>query len=156
MEEKPKSVQEPILNRLGLLLIGVISTVSAAVALAVFGHYWLQHNEIMEARGLAFGVFAANSMIYIFAYRSLRRPLFQMPSLSTNKPLVVAVVGGLALAVAALMLPPIQRLLGVTFLHPYQWPLVFGMGTGMLVVVELAKLAFNRRGLHLPHVAERT
>jgi Ca2+-transporting ATPase len=156
MDEKPKSAQEPILNGLGLSLIGVISTVSAVVALTVFGHYWLQHNEITEARSLAFGVFAANSMIYIFAYRSLRRSLFHMPSLSTNKPLVIAVASGLALAVVALVFPPIQRLLGLTRLHPYEWPLVFGVGTGMLVAVEIAKMVFNHHGLHLPRVAERT
>jgi len=155
MDEKPKSVHEPILNRLGLSLIGVISTVSAMAALAVFGHYWLQHNEIMEARSLAFGVFAANSMIYIFAYRSLRRSLFHMPKLGANKPLVIAVAGGLALAVGALVAPPIQRLLGVTTLHPHQWPLVFGVGTSMLVAVEIAKFVFNRRGLHLPRVAKK-
>jgi Ca2+-transporting ATPase len=156
MDEKPKRVSEPILNGLGLSLIGVISTASALVALAIFGHYWQAHNEIAEARTFAFSIFAVNSMIYIFAYRSLRRSLLRGASLAQNKPLVISVAGGLLLAVGAVLLAPIRNLLGIVPLHWYQWGVVFGGAVGLLGVVELAKFAFNRRGLHLPSVTEQT
>ena len=39
MDEKPKSVKEPILTRLGLLLIAIISIGSATMALILFGHF---------------------------------------------------------------------------------------------------------------------
>ena len=90
MEEKPKSVKEPILNRLSLSLIGLISTSSAAAALLMFGHYYLARNDPIEGRSIAFAIFAVNSIVYIFAYRSLRRSLFRSGKLIRNKPLIVA------------------------------------------------------------------
>ncbi len=41
MDEKPKSVKEPVLSTLGLTLIGVISVGSAIAALTLFGHFYL-------------------------------------------------------------------------------------------------------------------
>ena len=143
MDEKPKPLQEPILNGLGLSLIGIISTVSAVVALWLFGHYWLGHGNIAEARTFAFGTFAVNSMIYIFGYRSLRRPIFRSGKLSNNKPLIASVVSGILVAVVAVLLPPIRRLLGLTALRLYEWAVIFGVGLSLLLVVEFAKRISN-------------
>ena len=92
----------------------MISISSALVGLALFGHYYLQHHNILDARSYAFGTFAVNSMIYIFAYRSMRRSIFQMPRLSQNKPLIVAAISGLVIAVGAFLVAPIRNLLGIT------------------------------------------
>lgn len=145
MDEKPKTLQEPILNRLGLTMIGVISVTSTLVALLLFGHYYTMHNSQIEGQSYAFGTFAVNSMIYIFAYRSLRRPIFRSGSLSQNKPLVVAVLGGLLLAVGAFVVPPIRHLLGIEMLSLYQWCVIFGVAFSLLVVVEIGKLISNHR-----------
>jgi P-type Ca2+ transporter type 2C len=144
MDEKPKRLDEPILDRLGLSLIGVISVTSALVALLLFGHYWRAHNELAEARTYAFATFAVNSMVYVFAYRSLRRSLFRSGRLSRNKPLVWGVAGGLALGVAAVLLPGLRRLLGLTPLHLDQWLVIAGVALGLLATVELAKFISNR------------
>jgi len=55
------------------VLIGVISAASATVALLLFGHYYQIHQNPVEGRSIVFASFAVNSMVYIFAYRSLRR-----------------------------------------------------------------------------------
>lgn len=144
MDEKPKSLKEPILNNLGLSLIGIISSASAVIALGIFAHYWHSHNDIALARTIAFGTFAANSMIYIFGYRSLRRSMFHSGPLSQNKPLVASVVGGLLLAVIAVVVPPIRQLLGLVNLSIVQWLEIFGVGLSLLVVVEFAKRISNR------------
>jgi len=88
MEEPPKPLMEPILNRLGLSLIAIISIASSVVGLALFSHYYLQHQDPTVGRSFVFASFAINSMIYIFAYRSLRRPIIRTAPLSANKPLV--------------------------------------------------------------------
>ncbi|MCE5255388.1 MAG: HAD-IC family P-type ATPase [Spirochaetaceae bacterium] len=144
MEEKPLSVKEPILNSLGLSLIAIISTASAAAGLILFGHYYNVHGSIMQGQSFAFASFAVNSMIYIFAYRSMRRPLFRSGRLSRNKPLIFTVLGGLALAILPFCVPGIGKTLGVEPLAPSQWGIVFAVAFGLLTVVEIGKFVSNR------------
>ena len=143
MDEKPKSVKEPVLAPLGLTLIGVISIGSAIAALTLFGHFFLTHNNPVEGRSLVFASFAVNSMIYIFAYRSMRLPLFRASPLSRNKPLVLAVFAGLLMVVLAFAFPSIRTLLGIVPLSLQQWSLIAAIAFGMLMAVEIGKWARN-------------
>jgi Ca2+-transporting ATPase len=145
MEEPPKSLNEPVLNRLGLSLIGLISIASAAVGLTLFGHYFQMHNDPVEGRSIAFASFAVNSMIYIFAYRSMRRSMFHSSPLSANKPLVWAVASGLAVVLLAFLVPGLRQVLGIVPLHVGDWLLVAGVSLGLLTVVEVGKAIANRQ-----------
>jgi len=150
LDEKPRSLREPILDRLGLSMVGVISVVSAVMALALFGHYWQAHNEIAEARSYAFAMFAINPLIYVFGYRSLRRSTLKSGSLARNKPLVAAVAVGLVMAIGAVLFPPLRNLLGLVPLHPFQWAVVFAVAIGMLLTVDVAKAISKRVQSRLP------
>jgi Ca2+-transporting ATPase len=143
MNEKPKSVKEPILTGLGATLIGVISSVSAILALVLFNYFYHIHHDASEGRTIVFASFAINSMVYIFAYRSMRSPLFRMNKLSQNKPLVYAVIAGLGLVLLALFVPGIRNLLVVVPLKYYEILLVAGLAIGLLSIVELAKWLRN-------------
>jgi len=66
MDEKPKSLQEPILGRLGLSLIGVISVSSSIAALLAFGYFLRTQGNPALGRSFVFASFAVNSMVYIF------------------------------------------------------------------------------------------
>lgn len=144
MEEKPKSISEPVLTTLGMSLIGVISIASSIFALLLFGHYYQVHNNPIEGRSIVFASFAVNSMIYIFAYRSMRRPLFRMRLLKENQPLVWAVIAGLLLVVIAFLFPGLRSLLGIVPLNLEQWALVAGVAVGLLLIVEAGKWISNR------------
>jgi Ca2+-transporting ATPase len=144
MEEKPKSLKEPILPRLSLSLIGVISVTSAVAALLIFGYYFGIHGDPVEGRSLVFASFAVNSMIYIFAYRSMRRPLTRMTPLSQNKPLILAVLSGLLLAVLPFMVPSLRTVLGIAPLAWSQWGLIACIALCLLLVVEVGKAVANR------------
>ena len=139
MEEKPRPLREPILNWLGLSLIGVISVTSALVGLYLFGHYFKMHDSAVAGRSYVFASFAVNSMVYIFAYRSMRRSIFHSGPLSQNKPLIGAVLSGLAVAVGAFLVPSIRDLLGIVPLSLLQWGGVLGVALLLLVVVEVGK-----------------
>jgi Ca2+-transporting ATPase len=143
MDEKPKSVKEPVLTSLGLTLIGVISIGSAICALLLFGHYYLQHNNPAEGRSLVFASFAVNSMIYIFAYRSMRLPMYRSGPLSRNQPLIWAVISGLLMVVIAFAIPPIRNLLGIVPLGLAQWLQISGIAVGLLAAVEIGKAIRN-------------
>jgi Ca2+-transporting ATPase len=139
MKEKPKSLREPVLTGLGMSLIGVISIASSIFALLLFGHYFLWHGNPVEGRSIVFASFAVNSMIYIFAYRSMRRPIFRSGPLSRNKPLVWAVAGGLAMVAVAFLFPGIRALLGIVPLTLDEWLWVAGVALSLLVTVEIGK-----------------
>lgn len=143
MDEKPKSVKEPVLAPLGLTLIGVISFGSAIAALSLFGHFFLSHSSQVEGRSLVFASFAVNSMIYIFAYRSMRLPLFRASPLSRNKPLVLAVIAGLLMVAIAFAFPAIRTLLGIVPLTLQQWSWIAAIALGMLMAVEIGKWVRN-------------
>jgi Ca2+-transporting ATPase len=144
MDEKPKSLKEPILNHLGLSLIGVISISSAAVVLFLFNHLYSVQGNAIEGRSIVFASFAINSMVYIFAYRSMRQPLFRMNKLSANKPLIWAVLSGLALAVLPFLVPGLRNLLGLVPLTIFEWLEVAGVALGLLTVVEIGKWISNK------------
>jgi Ca2+-transporting ATPase len=144
MEEKPKSIHEPVLTRLGMILIAVISSVSSIAVLLLFRHYYLIHNDPVEGRSIVFASFALNSMIYIFAYRSMRRPLYQMTPLTANKPLIWAVAGGVLLAILPFLVPALRSLLGIVPLNLAEWLLVGGIAISLLLVVEIGKWIANK------------
>lgn len=143
MEEKPKSLKEPVLTSLGFSLIAVISITSAIMALSLFGYYYNIHGDVAEGRSLVFASFAVNSMIYIFAYRSLKLPLYKMVPLRENKALVWAVLAGLALVAIAFIIPGLRDLLGIVPLNWTQWLLVAGIAFFLLLTVELGKSVRN-------------
>ena len=144
MEEKPKKLKEPILSHLGLSLIGVISISSAVVVLFLFHHFFTAHGNPVEGRSIVFASFAVNSMVYIFAYRSMRQPLFRMNKLSANKPLIWAVLAGLGTAVLPFLVPGLRNLLGIVPLTFLEWLLVAGIALGLLLVVEIGKWISNK------------
>ncbi len=144
MDEKPRSLKAPVLTHLGLSLIAVISITSTIFALWLFGHFFQAHNSPAEGRSIVFASFAINSMVYIFAYRSMRRPLHRMNKLTANKPLIWAVLGGLATALIAFLIPGLRNLLGIVPLSLVEWSWVIGIALTLLVIVEIGKAIANR------------
>jgi len=144
MDEKPRSLKEPILNHLGLSLIGIISVSSAAGALFLFNHLYAVHSNAIEGRSIVFASFAINSMVYIFAYRSMREPLFRMNKLSANMPLVWAVLAGLVMAILPFLVPGLRSLLEIVPLTFFEWLEVAGIALGLLAVVEIGKWISNK------------
>jgi Ca2+-transporting ATPase len=144
MDEKPKSIKAPILTPLALSLIGVISITSAIFALSLFGHFFQLHNNPIEGRSIVFASFAINSMVYIFAYRSMRLPLYRMNKLTANKPLIWAVAAGLLTALIAFWIPGLRDLLGIAPLSLEEWSWVVGVALFLLVTVEVGKAIATR------------
>ena len=143
MDKKPMSIKEPILTPLGMSLIAVISIASTVTALLLFDHFFQMHNNPVEGRSIIFASFAVNSMIYIFAYRSMHQSIFRMRPLIENKPLIWAVAAGLLMAVLPFLVPSLQRLLGIVPLSLSEWALVAGVALGLLLIVELGKWISN-------------
>jgi Ca2+-transporting ATPase len=143
MDEKPRSLKAPILTPLSLTLIGVISITSAIFALGLFGHFFQMHNNPVEGRSIVFASFAINSMVYIFAYRSMRLPIYRMNKLTDNQPLIWSVLAGLLTALIAFWIPGLRDLLGIVPLSLEEWGWVIGVALLLLVTVEVGKAIAN-------------
>ncbi|MGE5579420.1 MAG: cation-translocating P-type ATPase [Bacillota bacterium] len=139
MDEKPRPVSEPILGGLGLWLIAAISMTAAAGCLAMFGHFWLVDGDFALARTLAFETLAVISLVYVFAYRSMRRGIFHMGHFTANKPLLVSVLVGFVVAFVAVLVPSLRDTLGAVRLDLQHWLLIFGLSFLLLLIVEAGK-----------------
>ncbi|PWB76859.1 MAG: hypothetical protein C3F07_03175 [Anaerolineales bacterium] len=144
MDEKPRSLKAPILTPLALTLIGVVSITSATFALSLFGHFFHVHNNPVEGRSIVFASFAINSMVYIFAYRSLRLPLHRMNKITSNQPLIWSVLAGILTALIAFWIPGLRELLGIVPLSIQEWGWVIGVALSLLMIVEVGKAIANR------------
>jgi Ca2+-transporting ATPase len=102
------------------------------------------HGNPIEGRSIVFASFAVNSMVYIFAYRSMRQPLFRMNKLSANMPLVWAVLAGLVMAILPFLVPGLRSLLSIVPLTFAEWLEVVGIALGLLMVVEIGKWISNK------------
>lgn len=145
MHRPPRAMNEPILDRLGISLIAIISSVSAVFGLSVFGYYHLVLHEEVRGRSIVFATFAISSVIYILAYRSLHDPIWRMNPITSNRPLIYAIFGGLLLAALPFVVEPIGSLLQVVELRWQEWGLVFGFAVTLLVIIEAAKALLVRR-----------
>lgn len=148
MDEKPRSLKAPILTHLGISLIGVISITSSVFALTLFEHFYHVHNNPVEGQSIVFASFAINSIVYIFAYRSMRLPVYRMNNLTANKPLIWAAVAGCITIGVAFLIPGLRDLLGIVPLSLQEWLLVIGIGLILLVFVEIGKAISNRLHAH--------
>ncbi len=144
MREKPRPLKAPILTHLSLTLIGVISAASAIFGLILFGYFYLQQGDAAHGQSIVFASFSINSMIYIFAYRSLRRPLVHSGSPMANKYLVWTVLAGVLTALIAFWVPGLRQVLGLVSLSWLDWLVVAGIAITLLGVVEVGKAIANR------------
>lgn len=140
MKEKPKSLKEPILTRLGGSLITIISLSSTLFAIYLFGHFFNQHGNPIEGRSIVFASFGINSMIYIFAYRNMHKSIFRSGNLKRNLSLVWAVAGGIFMVVIPFVIPALRNLLGIVQLSIIEWLWVFGVAIVLLFIVEIGKV----------------
>lgn len=127
-----------------LLLIGLISLVSAGTAFAAFLYYW--HHPaygLDHARSVAFALLGLNTLVYVWSARNLHLPLWRV-RWNQNKWLIAAVMAGLGLQLTGLYSGFGQRLLGTVAIDWNEW-LVIGLGSLlMIVIVEGVKWAHNR------------
>jgi len=112
--------------------------------LLIFNHYSTLHNDPMVGRSIVFASFAINSMVYIFAYRSLRKPITKMVPLKENMYLIWTVLLGIATALLPFLIPGLGAALGIVPLTLIEWATVVGIAVLLLGVVEVGKFFANR------------
>jgi len=144
MSQDPKSLQrEEILSWRMKILIIVISATVGLLSLLIFRYYLVNTGNLALARTIAFATVSSVSLIYIFAFKDLKKPIFATENFWQNKYLIASVIYGFALILLAIYLPFLNDALKTVPLNFLQWLLIISIGLISIAIIELMK--FLRR-----------
>ncbi|MBI3954438.1 cation-transporting P-type ATPase [Candidatus Collierbacteria bacterium] len=138
LKRKPLSGKEMILDSRRLLLSAVISIVAGMASLGVFGWFLYSGETLEKARTMAFGLLGVSSLMYVFSSRNLDLPLWKT-KIFNNSWLILGVVGGLVLQVAAVSLPVLQGILNTNSLNMNEWVIIAVGALAVIGVIEMTK-----------------
>ncbi len=144
MTRPPRGPEARLLDRGRLLAIGGEGLMLGLIALGAFSYslYGL-HQELDQARTVAFTVLVVAQLVHVFNCRSERLSLFQL-GVWTNRPLVWAFVLSLVVQVAVLTVPAAAPIFKVVPLPMEDWALMGAMGFLPFFIMELIKVVRRR------------
>ncbi len=114
--------------------------------MGLFYLVWKTSGNVDKARTVAFAAVGAESLLYVFSDRSLRRTIFETKFFA-NRWLLAAVSGGLIIQLTGVYLPVLQPFLRTVPLGVAEWLLILLASGWVIILIELAKYLFimNRR-----------
>jgi Ca2+-transporting ATPase len=139
MTRPPRQPEARLLDGGRLLAIGGEGLILGLIALGAFSYslYGL-HQELDQARTVAFTVMVVAQLVHVFNCRSERLSLFQL-GVGTNRALVWTVLLSLVVQVAVLTIPVAAPIFKVVPLPIEDWALIGGMGVLPFLLMELVK-----------------
>jgi len=140
MKQPPRRPEARLLDGGTLLAIGAQGVMLGAISLGAFAYslYGL-HQEVEQARAVAFTVMVVAQLVHAFNCRSERWSLFQV-GLWTNRPLLLAFTLSLGIQVVVLTVPAVSTIFKVVPLPIEDWALMGAMGLLPFVIMEAIKL----------------
>ncbi|MFH1385690.1 MAG: HAD-IC family P-type ATPase [Patescibacteria group bacterium] len=138
MAEKPRSPDEPILNKPLKQWLAVIFFITGLTALIFFLIIWRTTGDLERARTMVFTLMCVDSLLFAFCVRSFKQSIFRRDIFS-NHYLVGAVAISFALLLSAVYLPPLQKILGTQGLALGEWGLILAIGLAEILMVEFSK-----------------
>jgi P-type Ca2+ transporter type 2C len=139
MKQPPRRPEARLLDGGKLLAIGAQGVMLSAIALGAFAYslYGL-HQEVEQARTVAFTVMVIAQLVHAFNCRSERWSLFQV-GLWTNRPLLLACSLSLAIQVVVLTVPSVASIFKVASVPIEDWALMGSMCFLPFLLMELTK-----------------
>ncbi|MFH2061898.1 MAG: HAD-IC family P-type ATPase, partial [Candidatus Beckwithbacteria bacterium] len=147
MKYKPEGQDRQLLDMEVKLLIALISTVTAVLALVVFKFYLTTTGDLRLARSVTFAMLGVDSLLYVFSCKTLKEPLWK-EKLFNNMWLVGAVLIGLVFQVIALYVPGLQVILKTVGLGVREWLVIIGASALVMGMIEGVKFVYNKPGIH--------
>ncbi len=140
MKQPPRRPEARLLDGATLLAIGAQGVMLGAIALGAFAYslYGL-HQEVEQARAVAFTVMVVAQLVHAFNCRSERLSLFQL-GLGTNRALVWAFLLSLVVQVVVLTVPAVATIFKVAPLPIEDWALMGAMGLLPFLIMEAIKV----------------
>lgn len=139
MLDGPKKMDEPIFDKLSMVITVTVSLISGFISLAFFWYFGLYQGNLALGQTMAFMSLVTSSVIYIFSCRTLRKPFWKYENFWSNKWLFIVVIVSLFLAIIITYFPPTQKILNLISLNLFQW-ILLAIKTALLVlIIETAK-----------------
>jgi Ca2+-transporting ATPase len=139
MTRPPRRPEARLLDGGRLLAIGGEGLMLGVIALGAFCYslYGL-HQELDQARTVAFTVLVVAQLVHVFNCRSERLSLFQL-GVWTNRPLVWAFLLSLVVQVAVLTVPVVAPIFKVAWVPIEDWVLMGAAGVLPFMIMESIK-----------------
>jgi Ca2+-transporting ATPase len=145
MIEGPKKIDEPILDKVAIFLIFLISFLSGLFSLALFWYFGLRGQNMELGRTMAFMALSFDSVLYIFSCRTFRKPFWRYENFWKNKWLFLAVASSLLLQIFITYIPFTQRILNIVPLSITHWLLLLLAAIMIILIIELTKSQMIKR-----------
>jgi len=146
MEQPPRPVNEPIINR--FMIVGIVVQTIAITAAVLTAYYiglaWSPSNPVL-AQTMAFVTLSASELLRAYTARSERAPLFRL-GVFTNPYMQYAVLLSVVLLLAVVYVPFLQSVFDTVPLGLREWGVIFPLMLVPSVAAELAKAIAWQRG----------
>jgi len=142
MKYKPIKADEPIMNNEMKVIIFGMGIFRDLLILALF--LWLisYKFDIIDIRTFLFALLGVKSLASIFSLRSFHRPIWRINPFS-NMYLVGAVLISFLLLLAAIYLPPLQKILSTSAINDINiWILIIFFSILNIIMIEYVKYWF--------------
>ena len=148
MKRPPRPVNEPILNWASGLAMLMHGLLMASVTLIGFAwSYQGQQKNLEEARAVAFCILTLSQIFYSMACRDFVR-IMPKVGLFSNPFLVFAVLGSVAIQLAAIACPWSAEILGLSAMPWSDLPMIVLLSLLPVTVVEIKKMVVPNGGNH--------
>ena len=150
MQESPKNLKkEGILDNLTMFLIFAVSITAGVLSLFLFWYFGFKKGDLNLGQTITFATIASVDLIYIFAYKNLKKPIIKTENFFQNKYLFWGISFGFLLLFLAIYLPFCNKILGTVPLDLFHWLLVFSVALITTLIIELAKIFSNSLRKHV-------
>ena len=145
MARPPRPPSEPLLSRLFVWRVLLVSVVMMVGALGLFLWELAAGNSLETARTMAVNAVVLAEMFYLLNSRFFDASVCNWRGLTGNPYVLLAIAACMALQLAFTHLPLMQGIFGSTDLTPGEWAKVGAAGALVFVVVECDKWLARRR-----------
>lgn len=139
LSDLPRRKGESVVDVQSKTLIVAISLTITVLMFSLMVWLHARGLPLEYIRTIIFTQLAVKSLVFVFSIRSLRRSIIQQ-NFASNPLLIFAVVGGLLLQLAAVYLPPLQRVFHTVPLRMNDWALIVGLSIVVSAVIEITKM----------------
>ena len=140
MKRPPREVDKPILDRYGVIMIGVLGSYVGLATIWLFHHYLSidSQNPLLLAQTVAFTGIIVLEKAIVLNFRSLREPM-SIIGFFTNKWLLAAIAFTIVLQAGAVYVPFLQEALHTTAMGWEDWGIIILVSLPIFAMTELYK-----------------